>query len=172
MGVAGFSFLAIQFLPVGARVNPPVNPEHTIEAQMQVPEHVQKIINRSCKNCHSDATVWPWYSKIAPISVLVTKDVALARKTMNLSKWSVQAGLSLQSEIGILTAACADIKTGRMPMPRYVALHPEAKLSEEEKKSFCAWSTAETKQLVQQLRKQREKTSANRDAARVTVPGT
>lgn len=148
----GVGFLGMQFLPVGGQLNPAVDNAHTIEAEMAPPVHVQQILNRACKTCHSDATAWPWYSRIAPMSLMIGKDVFNARKTMNFSKWSVQAGLSERSEMGLLTAACADVQADRMPLPRYVMLHPEAKLSAEEKKAFCAWSTQETKRLARQIR--------------------
>ena len=149
---AGVGFVGIQFFPVGGQLNPAVDNGHTIEAQMTPPVHVQQILNRSCKNCHSDATVWPWYSRIAPMSLLIGKDVFNARKTMNFSKWSVQSGLSERSEIGLLAAACADIQVERMPLPRYVMLHPEARLSADEKKAICNWSAQETKRLAKQIR--------------------
>lgn len=54
--------------------------------------------------------------------------------------------------MGLLTAACADVQTDRMPLPRYTMLHPEAKLSAEEKKAFCTWTAQESKRLAKQIR--------------------
>src|SRR5262245_48166920 len=47
-----------------------------------------RIIERSCRNCHSEQTAWPWYSYFAPLSWLMEKDVRDARGRMNLSRWS------------------------------------------------------------------------------------
>lgn len=159
--ILGVAFAAMQLAPSGARANPPVEAGHTIEANMNLPQHVQKVFDTACRNCHSNTTEWPWYSKVAPMSWLVARDVERARKIMNLSEWSVKAGRTPQSAISVLTAACAGVKSGRMPLPQYVMLHPEARLSEETKTAFCSWSAQETAQLVQQIRRQRIKSSAN-----------
>jgi Haem-binding domain len=159
--VLGAAFAAVQLIPLGARSNPPVQAGHTIEANVNLSQHVEKIFNKACRNCHSNTTEWPWYSKIAPMSWLVARDVDRARKIMNLSEWSEQAGRTPQSAIGVLTAACSEIQSGRMPLPQYVMLHPEARLSAADKTAFCSWSAQETRQLVQQIRRQRVKSSAN-----------
>ena len=157
----GVAFSVAQLIPVGARSNPPVDSTLTIEANMHLPQNVQKVFDKACRNCHSNITEWPWYSKIAPMSWLVAKDVTRARNIMNLSEWSAQAGRTPQSAIGVLTAACSGIQSGRMPLPQYVLLHPEAKLTAEDKAAFCSWSVQETRQLVQQIRKPKLKTSVN-----------
>ena len=68
--------LAIQLVPV-QRSNPPV------EAEVPAPENVRTILRRACYDCHSNETVWPWYSRIAPVSFLVASDVHEARAKMN-----------------------------------------------------------------------------------------
>ena len=162
----GTAFAAVQLIPVGARSNPPVNAALTIEANMKLPQDVRKIFDKSCRNCHSNTTEWPWYSRIAPMSWLVARDVTRARKIINLSEWSAQAGRTPQSAIGVLTAACSGIQSGRMPLPHYVMLHPEARLTAEEKAAFCSWSI--------QIRQQKVKASANHattsEASNVSAP--
>lgn len=159
--VVGAAFAAVQLIPVGVRTNPPVDAALTIEANMHLPQHVQMVFDKACKNCHSNTTKWPWYSRIAPMSWLVARDVTRARKIMNLSEWSAQAGRTPQSAIGVLTAACSGVQAGRMPLPQYVMLHPEARLTAEDKAAFCSWSAQETQQLVKRIRRQKVKTSAN-----------
>ncbi len=72
--------VAIQFIPVD-KTNPPVTAE--LDAAMEI----ISVFKRSCYDCHSNETVWPWYSSIAPVSWLVTADVKEARKHLNFSEW-------------------------------------------------------------------------------------
>ena len=73
--------IGIQFVPVN-RMNPPVTGE------IGAPEKVMAILHRSCYDCHSNKTVWPWYSYVAPISWLVADDVHEGRRHMNFSEWN------------------------------------------------------------------------------------
>src|SRR6266513_2741101 len=71
-----------------AKTNPSVEPASTINAKLAVDPAVSAILERSCKDCHSNRTVWPWYSSVAPASWIVTHDVNEGRGKMNLSEWS------------------------------------------------------------------------------------
>lgn len=102
------------------------------------------IIQRSCQNCHSERTEWPWYSRVAPGSWLLERDVSQARSRINLSRWneySPEQQASILSEIGVAA------RTGVMPPSRYTLLHPEARLSSEERQAIYSWSRAERRLL-------------------------
>lgn len=139
---AGFSaallFLGLQAAPVAApRVNPPVELKLTIHADPSVPQPVKNILNRSCMDCHSNSTAWPWYSRVAPASWFVAQDVADGRKALNFSEWG-QKKAPVQAALA--AAACANVRSGKMPLPRYLLLHPGARLNETEKNILCSWS--------------------------------
>jgi hypothetical protein len=109
-----------------------------------VPASVMDIVSRSCQNCHSGRTEWPIYSYIAPMSWMVEKDVAAARNHMNLSRWHDYNSRQRQeflSEIGSL------VRNHRMPLPRYLLLHPEARLSDSEVNQLYQWTRSERKRL-------------------------
>jgi len=124
--------VVLSLIPVHGRSNPPVLPVRIIEANLQVPGNVEEILNRACQDCHSYNTRWPWYSKVAPASWFIADDVQRARKAVNLSDSSVQAGRKRTTTMGALAAACEDAKIGRMPPARYRLLHPRATLGSEE----------------------------------------
>jgi hypothetical protein len=138
---------AIRFAPQGRPVNPPVNRSRTIEANMNIPANVSNLLEKSCKNCHSYQTEWPWYSRVAPMSWLIAKDVREARKAVNFSDWTLYNGRRPGSARGTLAAACAGVQSGRMPPSRYTRLHPEARVSAQEAAAFCAWTSAEIREL-------------------------
>ena len=102
------------------------------------------IIQRSCQNCHSEQTEWPWYSRIAPGSWLLERDVSQARSRFNLSRWT---GYTPEQQASILSAIGVAARTGVMPPSRYTLLHPDARLSSEERQEIYAWSKAERRLL-------------------------
>ncbi len=150
--LAGAVFAALQVVPGPAKTNPPVMPGHTIQASLRMPSEVSALLQRACADCHSHQTRWPWYSRVAPLSWQVTQDVNSARHAMNFSEWSTGAGRSPGSAVGTLAAACANVKSGRMPLARYLLLHPKARLSPQDQAMFCEWTGLEIARLLSQKR--------------------
>lgn len=145
--IFGLFGLGIQLVPSHAGSNPPLNHNAAIEANMTVSPQAAAVFQKACRNCHSNETEWPWYSRIAPMSWLVEGDVEKARKAMNLSDWQNQNGRTRGRAIGTLMAACAGLEAGRMPPAKYRMMHPEAKLTAGEVKGFCAWTRSEAHEL-------------------------
>ncbi len=114
-------FVAVQFVPFGrAHSNPPVT-----QAAPWPSERAAAIAERSCVACHGNTTDWPWYSHVAPMSWLVTTDVAEGRDELNFSTWDRDAGEA--------DDAVEEILEGAMPPLRYVLMHPGARLTDEER---------------------------------------
>ena len=144
----------LQFLPGPSRANPRRDERETLEANLVVPAPVSAMLQRACMNCHSSESRWPWYARMAPLSWMIAKDVNEARKAMNLSRWASQNGRRPDLAIATLTAACEDLRTGRMPKWNYRALHPEAQVSKTEVDQFCGWANGEVRQLVRKRQQQ------------------
>src|SRR5204862_4222332 len=130
-----------QFVPVKAAHNPAVIPSHAIEANLDVPAPVREIRNTASKNCHSNETQLPWYGRVAPVSWLIARDIERARKAMNFSEWSVQAGAKPAVAAGHLLAACAGVEAHIMPPSAYRRGHPEARLDQAQIDTLCGWTT-------------------------------
>jgi hypothetical protein len=105
---------------------------------------VFEVLERSCQNCHSEKTEWPWYSHIAPMSWLVENDVSQARSHMNLSRWEEY---SLDEKEEILARVGAVVRSQQMPPSRYTLIHTNAKLSPAEREQIYGWAHAERKRL-------------------------
>ncbi len=131
--------IAIQFIPVN-RTNPPANPANSFEALAHPSPEVVAVVNRACKNCHSNETVWPPYSKVAPASWLVAQDVHEGRAHVNFSEWN---RLSSQRASRRMEEMCDETREGKMPPSQYLLLHPEAKLSEADVSVLCSASADE-----------------------------
>jgi hypothetical protein len=105
-------------------------------APLDVPPQIETLLERACYDCHSNKTVWPWYSHIAPVSWLVYRDVEDGRKHLNFSQWPVEPKKSRKKYREISKVIAED----EMPMAIYIPLHPDARLSDSEKKSLIDWA--------------------------------
>jgi Haem-binding domain len=132
----GFLLLAIQFVPVD-RSNPAIDPPRTIYASLTMPGEVKAVFERSCKNCHSNETDWPWYSYVAPVSWVVGHDVHQARKMMNFSEWG---RYSAERKEDKLEEICEQVTKGDMPDRKYAIFHREAKVTAQEREAVCQWT--------------------------------
>lgn len=105
---------------------------------------VATILARSCQDCHSDRTRWPWYGRIPPASWLLNHDVATARSHMDFSRWGQY---SLDDKREILTKMAAELRTNQMPPGRYLLMHPDARLSADGIALISAWTRNERHRL-------------------------
>ena len=116
--------LAIQLAPYGRNhSNPPVRSEPAWDR----PE-TRELARRACFDCHSNETVWPRYAQIAPMSWLIQHDVVEGRRALNFSEWQRP-----QEEAG---EAAKSVREREMPPWMYTLLHPEARLSPEERSTL------------------------------------
>ncbi|HEY2646729.1 MAG TPA: heme-binding domain-containing protein [Candidatus Acidoferrales bacterium] len=121
-----------------SRTNPPVVASRGLESHVDVPPEVQSVLKRSCYDCHSNSTVWPWYSRVAPVSWYVARDVNVARGHVNLQDWEAQVNDQEGKEH--LGAICKLVREGKMPPADYRFIHRDANISPEEANAICAWS--------------------------------
>jgi hypothetical protein len=137
------AFAAIQFIRP-AFTNPPENPGDTIEASMQVPEGVGMILSRSCADCHSNRTAYPWYSKIAPASWLLANHIEEGRRELNLSVWNTY---ETRKKIRKLDSICEEVENGEMPLSSYLWIHWDAKMNPGDSQTLCTWANGEKERL-------------------------
>jgi hypothetical protein len=129
-----------------ARTNPPVDESRTISAHTQLTPEAAAILNRSCNDCHSNQTRWPWYTNVAPVSWFVINHVNDGRRQMNFSDW---AQYDRSEQENYLKKICREVKSGDMPIHSYLWLHGDAKLSSEDVKVLCDWANNESQRLSQ-----------------------
>jgi Haem-binding domain len=123
-------FIIIQFVPMN-RANPPV------EGDLHPPAEVGSVLRRACYDCHSNETVWPWYSRVAPVSWVIAHDVNEGRAVLNFSTWNQ---LSPEKQAEATKESWEEVAEGKMPTWYYVALHPEARLSANDQSLLRTWS--------------------------------
>lgn len=130
------TFIAMQVVRPDQH-NPRIDPAQTIEAQTHMPADVAAILNRACRDCHTDSTVWKWYGNVAPFSWLMVSDVNSGRNKMDFSQWTK---LSKAQQEDRLKGICDEVTKGDMPLWYYRPLHSEARLSDADKQKLCDWT--------------------------------
>jgi mono/diheme cytochrome c family protein len=121
---------AMQLVPYGrAHSNPPVQGAPAWDSPT-----TRGLFARACADCHSNETVWPWYSQLAPMSWLVQRDVDVGRAEFNVS--------AAPAERGDAREAAETVREGEMPPAVYLLLHPGARLTDAERQALIAGLTA------------------------------
>jgi cytochrome c len=105
---------------------------------------VRPLLERACANCHSEQTKWPLYSQLPLLSWAIEKDVAEAREHMNLSHWEQ---FSAEQKRDLLARIGTELRSRQMPLPRYLVLHPEARLSDAEIQAIYEWTKSERRKF-------------------------
>ena len=116
------------------RTKPTTEESRAIRAHVGTASGLVAVLDRSCRDCHSNDTVWPWYTHVAPVSWLMASAVTEGRKVVNFSEWG---GYSDDERRFLLSASCDAAQSGRMPGP-WTWLHSEARLSPADIELICA----------------------------------
>jgi hypothetical protein len=144
--VLALAFIAIQFIRPD-RTNPPEVPGETLEASTKIPADVGAILSRSCADCHSNRTIYPWYSNVAPTSWFLADHIRDGRRELNISVWNTYDNRRKGRK---LDEICEQVETGEMPLPSYLWIHWDASLKEGEAAKICDWTKAEKERLQSQ----------------------
>jgi heme-binding protein len=126
----------------GYRVDPATSAAHDHHESLRGSE-AEKTLAQACGNCHSNQTDWPWYSQVAPVSWWIRGHVREGREELNFSEWRNYSAGQRRAK---LDSICGVVSTSRMPPWSYTILHPEARLTAEEKKTLCVWARMEIEQ--------------------------
>lgn len=138
------AIIAIQFYRPD-RINVPIVEAETLQASTEVPGDVQKILQTSCNDCHTNQTDWIWYSNFAPVSWKMVEHVEDGRRELNFSIWNTY---DTKRKTRKLEEICEQVETGAMPLPSYLWLHWDARLSDDQIKILCDWTAKEIERLA------------------------
>ncbi len=130
-------FLGIQFIPT-LRNQSDVVPETDFMLVNNVPENIQKKLQVSCYDCHSNNTQYPWYNKIQPVAWFLEKHIKEGKKELNFSEWTHYSDRRKKSK---LKSIISQIEDNEMPLDSYTLIHKDAIFSEIEKQEIIKWVT-------------------------------
>jgi heme-binding protein len=127
-----------------ARTNPATDPLRTLQAMVPVSPQASAVLERGCRDCHSNDTKWPWYSNVAPVSWFVIDHVNHGRSHFNYSDW---AKYDAKRRREILEDSCAMARKKEMPLPSYLWAHGDARLSAADVAALCEWTDSALRTL-------------------------
>lgn len=110
-----------------------------ITVKHHVPENVRQILQRSCYDCHSNNTVYPWYSKIQPVAWYLDNHIQEGKRELNFSDFGAYAPKKAAHK---LDEVITETEEHEMPIGSYTWLHPDTRLSEEEIRTITGWASA------------------------------
>ncbi|PLW97395.1 MAG: cytochrome C [Marinilabiliales bacterium] len=135
----------IQFIP-NDKPEVVLTNENDLIYNNQLPENIRVMLKESCYDCHSNETIYPWYSYVAPISWLVVRDIKLGRDEPNFSHWESQSKIDKAKNLDKIIDEVTD---ENMPMPIYTIMHAKAKLSDDERQLLAEWAESYAESLFE-----------------------
>jgi len=129
-------FIVMQFIQTD-KTNPTVDKNIEIKANAEV----MKIFKTACYDCHSNETIYPWYSKIAPFSWVVSNHINEGRKALNFSTWEKYSDEEKKEHLkDIYRTVYAS-----MPLQSYLWIHDDAILTKEQRTLIRDWTGVRSK---------------------------
>ncbi|HEX6225546.1 MAG TPA: heme-binding domain-containing protein [Chryseolinea sp.] len=121
---------------------------NSIKNAYVVPQHVETILQKACNDCHSNKTDYPWYANIQPVAWWLNNHIEEGKDELNFSTFTTRRIASQNHKFEEIVEL---VENGEMPLPSYtwLGLHPEAKLSDEEKATIITWAEEQMNQLKQ-----------------------
>lgn len=128
-------FIAIQFFRPARNVSGQVL-QTDISKMYSIPNPVDTLLKNACYDCHSNNTIYPWYSNVQPVGWLLARDIENGRAKINFSEFGLN---SSRKQISKLQEIENRIKDGTMPLGPYQFMHKKARLTKEEKEAIIGW---------------------------------
>jgi hypothetical protein len=131
-------FVILQF------IRPPRNTAagksaNDISVKFTVPQDVHEILQTSCFDCHSNTTRYPWYAEVQPVGWFLNSDIHDAKRDLNFSEFGAYPA---RRQIAKFNGIVDQINEDEMPLPIYLTMHHDAKLSQEKKDKLVAWANS------------------------------
>jgi len=112
------------------------------KAEIDAPDNIKAMLKKSCYDCHSYETKLPWYGNIAPVSWEVKSHIKDGREWLNFQMWDSYDEMKKQK----LYKGIAKSIQFSMPMPMYLMVHKEAKLTRKQRESIKKWAESNIKE--------------------------
>lgn len=106
-------------------------------AQLHVPQDIQNILRTSCYDCHSDNTRYPWYAEVQPIGWWLNSHIQEGKRNLNFSQF---ADYRPRRQYIKLKQIAEQVDEGEMPLPSYLIIHTDARVSQEQKSRLLDWA--------------------------------
>ena len=128
-------FIGVQFIPKDDNRQLHIS-KYDIRSLYIIPDNTLKILEKSCFDCHSNNTDYPWYSKIQPVRYFLDNHIREGKNMLNFSEFGNYSERRKRNKI---RSIISQIQEGKMPISTYTIIHREADLSNQDKKIIIDW---------------------------------
>lgn len=125
-------FVGIQFIPTTLNQSKNI-PKTDFLLVNNTPKNISGILQKSCYDCHSNNTNYPWYNKVQPIALFLESHIQEGKKELDFSKWTEYSNRRKKSK---LKSIMSQIRDNKMPLSSYTLIHSDAKLTKNEKENI------------------------------------
>ena len=150
------AFIIIQF------IHPARNKSNGAQANYignahEVPSDVKSILSKACNDCHSNNTVYPWYSRLQPVDWWLNNHIKEGKEHLNFDEY---ANKPLRYQYHKMEETVEMVKEEEMPLESYTWIHKDAKLTPEERTKLVDWAgsvmaTMESKYPIDSLKRKK-----------------
>ena len=110
-----------------------------IASTFAVPSDVQALLRRSCYDCHSNNTIYPWYAEVEPVGWWLNSHITHGKRSLDFDEFGAYPPFRQYHRFGDIIE---QVTKDEMPLPSYLIIHRYAKLSPQEKTILVQWSKA------------------------------
>ena len=128
--------VVIQFFHPVRNVSSALSP-NDVSVKYPVPPDVRRTLEQACYDCHSNNTRYPWYASVQPVAWLLAYDVRGGKRHLNFSQFGTYPAKNATRKLG---AIVEEVRQGDMPLAIFTWLHPEARLTAEQRTQLTAWA--------------------------------
>lgn len=128
-------FIILQFFRID-KTNPTVDKNMDFLTIKKTPENVATLIKSACYDCHSNETIYPWYSNIQPFGWFLKDHIDEGRRELNFSNFATYEPARQARK---LNKAAKEVKEGEMPLESYILIHKDAKLTPQQKELLVTY---------------------------------
>lgn len=133
--IPGLCLLLLQAIPIDRKL-PQTDVKVALEAQYNPPDQIMGLLKNACYDCHSNHTRYPWYTYIQPVGWWIQRHITKGREELNFSeigRWKAE------DQADLLRHSAKMLHKEVMPLGSYLKMHPEARLSPEQKAQLVDW---------------------------------
>ena len=128
--------IAAQFIQPTLNQGSATGPQDMSHA-VSIPGNVMQVLKKSCFDCHSNHTTYPWYDRISPVSWWVADHVKDGKRELNFTEFSQY---SIKKQIHKIEEIRETVEKREMPLKSYLVMHGDAKLTANDKNLLVEWS--------------------------------
>lgn len=141
------ALVVIQFINRPEKINEPITQNDIIEI-LQINTEMATMLKSACYDCHSNQPRYPWYASIAPISWSIGEHIEHGRDELNFSNWGTYSAKRRDHK---LEEMIEEVEEGHMPLPNYVRMHSDARLSDDQVEALKSWVSVERAKIAPEL---------------------